>query len=77
MLLSLSHPGVDRVPVMTSLQCTQSVGDLLTKLHDYSSRLNIAKFHKYLEAGLEADEFKETLDSLKTLAENYEDNRDM
>ena len=63
--------------MMTSLQCTQSVGDLLNKLHDYSSRLNISKFHKYLEAGLEVDEYNETLITLKALAENYEDNSDM
>ena len=69
--------GVDSVPVMTSLQSTPSVGNMITNLHQHASSLDISKLHKFTDAGLELDEFKESLDSLKSLAHNYEQQTDM
>ena len=62
---------------MTSLQSTSSVGNLINNLHQHASSLDVNKFHKFTEAGLEADEFKESLDSLKSLAHNYKELTDM
>ncbi len=59
------------MPVLTSLQSLPTTGHLLTELVKQSQRLDIKKFHGYLEGGLEPDEFKETMDSLQALAECY------
>ena len=62
---------------MTSLQSTRSAGDMVSSLHQHASSLDLSKLHKFTEAGLELDEFKESLDSLKSLAHNYEQQTDM
>ncbi|XP_067665143.1 protein misato homolog 1-like [Haliotis asinina] len=66
-----SYQGVESVPAMTSLQSNSSVYDLTSSLHNEASRFNIKKHHHYLEAGLEEDEYRETLDSVTTLGQCY------
>ena len=59
------------MPVLTSLQSTDNVGNLLTSLHKEASRLDIKKYHKFLEAGLECDEYLEVLNNIQTLMQIY------
>ncbi|XP_046556433.1 LOW QUALITY PROTEIN: protein misato homolog 1-like [Haliotis rubra] len=66
-----SYQGVESVPVMTSLQSNDSVYNLTSSLHNEASRFNIKKHHHYLEAGLEEDEYRETLDNVSTLGQCY------
>ncbi len=76
-LLLVVVSGVDSVPVMTSLQSTPSVGQLLSSLHQHAVQLDLSRLHKFTDAGLEADEWKESLDTLLSLAHNYEEPSDM
>ena len=57
---------------MTSLQSTSSAGNLLQHLLEETDRLDIKKFHKFMDAGMEEDDFKETLNSLRTIRQIYE-----
>ncbi|XP_076465690.1 protein misato homolog 1-like [Babylonia areolata] len=63
--------GVESVPMMTSLQCSTDVGDYVSSLHAEAARFNIRRHHHFLEAGLEEEEFSETLDILHSLADCY------
>ncbi|XP_072050730.1 protein misato homolog 1-like [Amphiura filiformis] len=63
--------GVSSVPMMTSLQSSPTTGHLLAELVKQSQRLDIRKFHGYVEGGLEPDEFKETMDNLQAMSECY------
>lgn len=69
---SRSHDvGVESVPVLTSLQCSSSTQCLLQNLNKQTAKINIAKFHKFLECGLEQDDYKEILNNLENLAQAY------
>lgn len=50
------------------------IADILEKLHREVSRIKFAKLHKFREEGLEAAEYKESLDRLSAFKDNYEDN---
>ncbi|XP_013399730.1 protein misato homolog 1-like [Lingula anatina] len=63
--------GVNSVPVMTSLQSTPTSAKCVQALLKETKKLNISKYNKFLEAGLEQDDYKECLNSLETLQENY------
>ena len=58
--------------MMTSLQNNSCAGEMLRTLHTQTSKLTYRKFHKFIEAGLEEDEFSEKLDSLLAMAKNYD-----
>ena len=62
---------VKSTSVMTSLQSSPSSRDLLEQLHRESAKLNIKKFHHFLDSGLEIDDFSETLSEIASLAANY------
>ncbi len=64
--------GVETVPAMTSLQVTSSCGILLNTLHTQAAKFNIKKFHRYLESGMEEDDYKEIMNSIQTSAHNYD-----
>ncbi|KAK7496885.1 hypothetical protein BaRGS_00011865 [Batillaria attramentaria] len=70
---TLRHPkcGVKSVPMMTSLQSSSDVGHYVSSLHAEASRFTIRRHHHFLEAGLEEEEFVETLDTLHQLADCY------
>ncbi|XP_071089418.1 protein misato homolog 1-like [Haliotis cracherodii] len=67
-----SYQGVESVPVMTSLQSNDSVYNLTSSLLSEAARFNIRKHHHYLEAGLEEDEYQETLDNVSSLGQCYQ-----
>lgn len=56
---------------MTSLQSSPAVKHLLKSLLTEARKLDIHKFHGYLEEGLEEDEFKEHLQDLEQLVPCY------
>ena len=65
------NQGVESVPMMTSLQCNTGVGGVIGHLHSAAVKMNIKKHHKYIEMGLEEDEYLEAVDNLHALAGNY------
>ena len=65
------HQGVESVPTMTSLQCSTGVGGVLRQLHSAAVKMNIKKHHKFIEMGLEEDDYVDTVHNLEVLAGNY------
>lgn len=63
--------GVDRIPVMTSLQSSPDIHQLTQTLHAEASKLNIKKHSAYIEAGLEEDNYQEILQELSDLDSCY------
>nr|XP_054754974.1 protein misato homolog 1-like [Lytechinus pictus] len=63
--------GVESIPLMTSLQSSPAVKNLLSCLLTEARKLDIHKFHGYLEEGLEEDEYKEHLNDLEQLIPCY------
>jgi len=63
--------GVESVPVMSSLQSSQSAGRHLDNLLTSARRLDVRRLHRAVDAGLEADEYAEVLESLQTVASCY------
>ena len=72
MLSCLWFEGVESVPVMTSLQSSRSAGRHLDDLLMLARKLDIRRLHKVIDAGLEADEYREVMESLQTVASCYE-----
>ncbi|XP_060570649.1 protein misato homolog 1-like, partial [Ruditapes philippinarum] len=62
---------VDSVPMLTSLQSTPEAGDVIRQLYESAAKMNIKKHHRYMSAGLEEDDYQETLDNLKALVTCY------
>jgi len=61
------------VPVLTSWQSSHGgAGTMVASLRDRGKRVNLGRMHRFVEAGLESDEFKEVLEDLATLADNYD-----
>ncbi|KAL5004628.1 hypothetical protein ScPMuIL_018084 [Solemya velum] len=71
------YQGVESVPMLTSLQSTPDVTQMLRHLHKEASQLNIKKHHRFLEAGLEEDDYTETLSSLLALCKQYDHQSDL
>ena len=68
---------VEEIPIMTSLQSTNDVLPHINSMLTEVNKLNIKKFHRFLDAGLEEDDYKETLNNLESLQNCYIDNSDM
>ena len=66
-----SDMGVEEVPMMTSLQSSAGLAATLDCLHGAASKMNMKKHHRYLEAGIEEDDYTYTLDNLMSLREAY------
>ena len=64
--------GVNSGPIMTSLQATHDMKNYLRDMLDSVKKFNIKKFHKFLEAGLEEDDYQETLVRLEAAHDLYE-----
>lgn len=62
------------VPTVASVQCSGDISDTLETLHREAKRVKIAKLHRFLDAGLENDDYDEALESLLLFKDNYEDN---
>ncbi|XP_029645942.1 protein misato homolog 1 [Octopus sinensis] len=62
---------VSTVPAMSSLQSTKDSGEMVGMLYEEAKKVNLKRFHRFLAAGLEEDEFKECLNELANLSENY------
>jgi len=66
------------VPVMTVVQSSRSVRGHLEDLLSETLKLDIRRLHRETEAGLEADEIRENIDTLRTHCQLYDDdNGDM
>ena len=48
------------------------MGGYVGSLQSEAARFNIRRHHHFLEAGLEEEEFTETLDNLQSLSECYD-----
>lgn len=70
---SFLFQGVDSIPVMSCIQSTKESGKMVGELYEEAKKINIKRFHRFLSTGLEEDEFKETLNELANLGENYDD----
>ena len=64
--------GVESVPVMSLLQSSRNVGRHLTDLLTPARKLDVRRLHRAMDAGLEADEYAEVLESLQTVASCYD-----
>ncbi|XP_060066372.1 protein misato homolog 1-like [Ylistrum balloti] len=69
--------GVESVPMMSSLQISPDIAELLSTLHTEASKLNIRKHHRYLAAGMEEDDYMEILGDIENLRRCYEEPGDM
>ena len=66
------------MPVMTVVQSSRSVRGHLEDLLAETSKLDIRRLYREAEAGLEADEIRETIDALRAHCQLYDnDNGDM
>ncbi|GAB1607555.1 protein misato homolog 1-like [Argonauta hians] len=64
---------VTSVPTITSLQSCSQSGHMISQLYEEAKKVQLKRFHRFLSAGLEEEEFKDCLDELANLAENYSD----
>ncbi len=55
----------------TSWQSARSTGSLIGKTTERLERINLKKLHRFVEAGLEEDDFAEVMEDLKTLKSCY------
>ena len=60
------------MPVMSLLQSSQNAGRHLTDLLTPARKLDVRRLHRAMDAGLEADEYAEVLESLQTVAMCYD-----
>lgn len=70
-VLRRHRQGVDKIPVMTSLQSSPDIHELIQILHIEASKLNIKKHSRYIEAGLDEDSYLEILHDLSALDACY------
>ncbi|KAJ8925913.1 hypothetical protein NQ315_009765 [Exocentrus adspersus] len=68
------HINVESVPVMAGLHSGSGVGDMLESLYTEARRIKYPRFHQFINAGIDKDEYEACLESLLTLRENYMDN---
>jgi hypothetical protein len=63
-----------RAPVLTALQASAEVRQHVRRaVLDPVRRLNIKKFHKFRDAGLEEDDYKETIARLESVHDLYDE----
>ncbi|KAK3913705.1 Protein misato [Frankliniella fusca] len=68
---------MNEVPVVSGVHSCDAIGVMLKSLHSETARLNIKRFPAYAKAGLEADDYEESLEKLYTLSENYDEKYEM
>ncbi|XP_062578532.1 protein misato homolog 1-like isoform X1 [Saccostrea cucullata] len=69
--------GVESVQMMTSMQSSPDTAQLLNTLYKEAKKLNIRKHTRYLECGLEEDEYQEILQDVADLEKCYRPKSDM
>lgn len=70
---SSDEPNVNELPVMTAIQNSKDLADTLENLHTHVSRVKLAKIPRFADSGLEKEEYKEILEQLMLLKEEYDD----
>lgn len=68
---------VKSLPVMTSLQSTNAISGLLSGLVDFARKFPLHKLPRVRDAGLEEDEYKETVNRMESMRDNYCDDVDL
>lgn len=58
---------------MTAVQTSNELSDTLENLHTNVSRIKIAKIPRFIDSGLESEDYKEVLEQLISLKEQYDD----
>jgi hypothetical protein len=72
-LLDPQDDGLDSVAMMTALRSSKGGGgSVLTALRDRGRRINLGRMQRFIEAGLENDDFHEVIEDLASLVDNYE-----
>jgi len=66
-----AHLGVERVPTMTSLQSSSDIFPHINTLVESAAKFNLSKHQHFIEAGLEQDDWLETIQELESLANCY------
>lgn len=61
------------VPVMATVEASAKLSNTLEHLHTQVARVKIAKLPRFQDSDMDSEEFKEVLDNLLTMKENYED----
>jgi len=59
--------------VMTSLQSTSAIHQTLKSLLDNVKTVDVKCYHKLLGNGLEEDDYKESINNLNDMMDNYDD----
>lgn len=58
---------------MTAVQNSNELADTIENLHTNVARIKIAKIPRFIDAGLENEEYKEILEQLLLLKEQYDE----
>ncbi|XP_001862732.2 LOW QUALITY PROTEIN: protein misato [Culex quinquefasciatus] len=64
-------------PTLATLQNSGDLADTLDSLHREVSRIRIARIPRFVESGLELEDYKESLERLLDFKERYEDNYEL
>jgi hypothetical protein len=59
---------------MAAIQTSNNLANTLDNLHQQVSRIKIRKIPRFLDAGLELEEYKEMIEKLLVFKEQYEEN---
>lgn len=59
---------------MTAVQSSSELSNTLENLHTNVSRIKIAKIPRFVESGLESEDYKELLEQLLVFKEQYDEN---
>ncbi|KAF2899962.1 hypothetical protein ILUMI_06229 [Ignelater luminosus] len=65
------HLKVESVPTLAGIHSGACVGDMIESLHTEANKIKVPRFHQFVNAGLESDEFSECLHKLFDLRECY------
>ncbi|KAI9582110.1 protein misato isoform X1 [Glossina fuscipes] len=68
---------VQSVTCLAIAQSSNEIGDMLESLYKEAKRLKISKLVRFKAAGLEEDDYEETLEGLLLFKDNYEDNYEL
>lgn len=68
-----SSDKVESMPVMANVQVSSALSDTLESLHRDTKRIKFGKIHRFKEAGMEQDEYEESLERLLNFKENYDE----
>jgi len=63
---------IPQVSALSSLSTCTGIRDMLNSLSSWARKVNIQKYHSFLEAGTEIASFEEAIESIETLAQRYE-----